>query len=279
MSSDAILEARNLVKRFGGLRAVDGASFTLEPGELVGLIGPNGAGKTTTFNLLSGALSATDGQILYQQDDISSLRTEQRARRGLVRTFQIPRPFQRLTVLENTLVAGPDHPGERLLGGLIGGPLVHRREAELEDKALDILDFVGLGEKLETLAGHLSGGQRKLLEIARALMLNPKLLLLDEPMAGVNPTLRQEIIARLEQLHQDGLTLCVVEHDMEFVARHCPRTIVMVQGRVLVDGDTEEVLEDPRVLEAYLGGGRAPDEGQQESREHEESEESEGVGP
>ncbi len=273
MSSDPILEARDLHKDFGGITAVDGASFTLDAGEFVGLIGPNGAGKTTTFNLMAGELDATSGRVFYRGKDITGLRTEQRARRGLVRTYQIPRPFRRLDVLENTMVAGPDHPGERLLDGLLHTSRSRDREAEIRDKALEILDFVGLIDKQETLAGHLSGGQRKLLEIARAMMLDPDVLLLDEPMAGVNPTLAEQIVDRLKVLHERGLTLCVVEHDMDFVQAHCPRAIVMVQGSVLVDGPPEEVLDDPRVLEAYLGGGHAPEDPhdlQDQAREDEE---------
>jgi branched-chain amino acid transport system ATP-binding protein len=258
-SEPPALEARDLRKEFGGVTAVDGITLDLEPGELVGLIGPNGAGKTTTFNLLAGSLEPTSGRVYLDGDDITGLSAEKRARRGLVRTFQIPHPFRRLSVLENTMVAGPGHPGEGFLEGLLDTRRSRRREAELEEKAREILDFVGLGEKLDTLAGHLSGGQRKLLEIARALMLDPRVLLLDEPMAGVNPTLANEIVDRLEELHEQGLTLCIVEHDMDFVQEHCPRAVIMVQGQVLVDGPPGEVLEDPRVLEAYLGGGRTDD--------------------
>lgn len=249
-----LLEARDLHKDFGGVQAVAGTSFALEPGELVGLIGPNGAGKTTMFNLLTGDLPPTRGHVLYHGDQITRLRPDQRARRGLVRTYQIPRPFRRLSVLENVLVAGPEHPGERFLDGLIHTRRSREREQELEEKADGILEFVGLSKKRETLAGHLSGGQRKLLEIARSLMLDPDVLLLDEPMAGVNPTLAEQIVDRLKALHEQGMTLCVVEHDMGFVREHCPRAIVMVKGEILVDGPPDEVLEDPRVLEAYLGG-------------------------
>jgi len=259
-NSGPALEARELHKDFGGVKAVDGTSFTLDEGELVGLIGPNGAGKTTTFNMLAGALQPTRGQVLYRGQHVTSWRTDKRARNGLVRTHQIPKPFRRLDVLENTMVAGQNHPGEGIIDGLVNTRRSRRRETEIGHKAREILDFVGLGDKLDTLAGHLSGGQRKLLEIARALMLDPSVLLLDEPMAGVNPTLAEEIVDRLEELHERGLTLAVVEHDMDFVQDHCPRAIVMVQGSVLVDGPPGEVLEDPRVLDAYLGGGFASEE-------------------
>ncbi|PSG96629.1 ABC transporter ATP-binding protein [Thermoplasmatales archaeon SW_10_69_26] len=260
MSTDTVLEARDLHKDFGGVNAVDGASFELDAGEFVGLIGPNGAGKTTMFNLLAGSLDPTSGTVMYREDDVTAWSANKRARAGLVRTFQIPRPFRRLTVRENTMVAGPDHPGEGFVHGLFITPRSRNREIELQEKAHEILDFVGLDDKHDTLAGHLSGGQRKLLEIGRALMLDPEVLLLDEPMAGVNPTLGEQIIDRLKELHERGMTLCVVEHDMDFVLAHCPRAIVMVQGQVLVDGPPSEVLEDPRVLEAYLGGGQAPTE-------------------
>ncbi len=257
-TDDPLLQAQDLHKDFGGVHAVQGASFSLASGEFVGLIGPNGAGKTTVFNLLAGSLDPTSGTVVYKGEDVTELSANRRAQNGLVRTFQIPRPFRRLTVLENTMVAGPDHPGEGFLHGLLHTAKSQRTEAALEEKAREILTFVDLIDKQHTLSGHLSGGQRKLLEIARALMLDPEVMLLDEPMAGVNPTLARQIVARLKDLHEQGVTLCVVEHDMDFVQAHCPRTIVMVQGEVLVDGPPSEVLDDPRVLEAYLGGGQAP---------------------
>ncbi|MDX1611187.1 MAG: ABC transporter ATP-binding protein [Candidatus Thermoplasmatota archaeon] len=246
----ASLEARGLTVRFGGLVAVDSVDLTVPAGELTALVGPNGAGKSTLFNAFTGHVTPTAGQVLYAGREITAIPTHERAHRGLVRTWQIARPFHRLTCLENVLAAAPGNPGNKL--GLAALGLGD--SDEVVERAHGILDYVGLDHMTEERAGKLSGGQRKLLEIARGLMLEPKVLLLDEPFAGVNPTLANEILVTLHELHDDGLTIFLVEHNMDIVMEHCPRVVVMAQGRVLTDGTPDEVRSDQRVIDAYLGG-------------------------
>ncbi len=245
------LEARDVTVRFGGLTAVDHVDLDIQPGELVALVGPNGAGKSTLFNAFTGHVTPTTGQVIYDGDDVTDLQTHQRARAGLVRTWQIARPFVRLSCLENVLAAAPENPGTRIHRALLG---TGDRE-DIELRAEEVLERVGMDHMRDELAGKLSGGQRKLLEIARGLMLDPKVLLLDEPFAGVNPTLANRIIDLLKTLWQDdGLTIFLVEHNMDIVMEHCPRVVVMAQGEVLTDGTPDEVRADQRVIEAYLGG-------------------------
>lgn len=251
--TEPLLESKAIVKRFGGLTACDRIDLRIDDGEFVALIGPNGAGKTTFFNVLAGALDADEGAVYLDGRDITNFAPHRRARLGLARTFQIPKPFERMTVKDNLMVVGGGHPGEGMVGSLFG--LGHQAEQERATRADEILDFLMLSHLDEHYAGELSGGQRKLLELGRALMLEPQVLLLDEPLAGVNPTLGATIMDRLKELNRDGMTLVMVEHDVETVLRECPRIVVLVQGSVLVDGTAQEVRSDERVLEAYLGGG------------------------
>jgi branched-chain amino acid transport system ATP-binding protein len=249
-----LLEARNLHRSFDGVQALDDAEITVNPGELVGLIGPNGAGKTTLFDCLSGVTDPDAGTVRFDGEEVTGLPTYRRARRGMVRTFQQTRELETLTVTENVRLPAPDHPGERATDALLRTDRADEREAEVAERASELVDFFDLGELADEYAGHLSGGQRKLLEFARALMLDPDLLMLDEPLAGVNPTLARKITGYVERLNDEGTTFLIVEHEVESLSALVDRLVVLHQGRVLAEGDPDEVLEDERVVEAYLGG-------------------------
>jgi ABC-type branched-subunit amino acid transport system ATPase component len=250
-----LLTVRDIRRSFGGVRAVDGVSFSVPRGSTTGLIGPNGAGKSTALGVIAGALRADGGTVEFDGEDISGLPPMNRARRGLIRTFQTSSPFSRLTVLENLLVAAQNNPGETLLGAIILGKRSWRRhERELVDRARELMAQFEMSEKEDEWAGNLSGGQKRLLEIMRGLMAGPKLLLLDEPMAGVNPTLARGIEGHLERLHTDGLTMLMVEHELGVVERLCDRVIVMAQGKVISQGTMESLRTEQEVLDAYLVG-------------------------
>jgi neutral amino acid transport system ATP-binding protein len=252
--SDTILEVERVEKRFGGVRAVDGASFGVERGSITALIGPNGAGKSTLFDIVSGFERAGGGAIRLDGRSIYRLPAYAIARRGLVRTFQLTKTLSVMSVLDNMLLAAPDHPGERLAGLLTRPFAARRREREVRTRAHELLETFELSGRAHEYAGTLSGGQRKLLELARALMLAPRLVLLDEPLAGVNPTLARRLLERIEELRtRDGTTVLFVEHDMEVVMNHSDRVIVMAQGRVIAEGSAQEVRKNETVVEAYLG--------------------------
>jgi ABC-type branched-subunit amino acid transport system ATPase component len=248
----ASLQVSEIVRAFGGVRAVDDASFEVEAGSITGLIGPNGAGKSTLFNCISGFLRPQSGRVLLDGKRIDRRAPHRVARAGLVRTFQTPRALTRMTVLENVMLAAPRQGGERLAGSLLSS--ARRREREVRARATELLQLVRLDGEASALAGTLSGGQRKLLDLVRALMVEPRILLLDEPMAGVSPTLRVELLEHILALRErDGLTLLIVEHDLDFVMRASDRVIVMNDGRVIAQGPPEEVRADERVVDAYLG--------------------------
>ena len=252
-SPEPLLTAKNLVMQFGGMRAVDGMSLALRQGEILGLIGPNGAGKTTMFNLIAGSLRPTAGNIVAGGVDVTREPPEARIARGIGRTFQIPRPFAEMTVLENVLTGAQGQAGENILANFISPGKVAREERAAMDKARGLLDFLTLLPLSNEPARVLSGGQRKLLELARVLMSDPRVILLDEPAAGVNPALLEFIIARILDLNARGTTILLIEHNMDMVARLCGRIIVMAQGRLLREGKPDEVARDPAVIEAYLG--------------------------
>lgn len=248
----ANLQVRDVVRAFDGVRAVDGASLEVEAGSITGLIGPNGAGKSTLFNCISGFLRPQSGRVLLDGKRIDRRAPHRVAHAGLVRTFQTPRALTRMTVLENVMLAAPRHGGERLGGSLV--PSARRREREVRKRAAELLGLVRLEEHAAELAGTLSGGQRKLLDLVRALMTEPRILLLDEPMAGVSPTLRVELLEHILGLRErDGVTLFIVEHDLDFVMRASDRVIVMNNGQVITQGSPDEVRADERVIDAYLG--------------------------
>jgi branched-chain amino acid transport system ATP-binding protein len=250
-----LLEVQDIARNFGGVRAVDGVSFEVEAGTVTGLIGPNGAGKSTALGVIAGAIKPTSGAVIFDGQDVTGAAPRTVARLGLIRTFQISSEFARLTLLENLLVAAPCHPGESLVGSLVrGGRAWKRHERELVEQGRELLARFELAEKEDEYAGNLSGGQKRLLEIMRALMAKPKLLLLDEPMAGVNPTLARKIESHLRELGENGLTLLMIEHELGVVERLCDRVIVMAQGKVISDGSMESLRKNQEVLDAYLVG-------------------------
>jgi branched-chain amino acid transport system ATP-binding protein len=253
----AMLETIGLTKEFGGLKAVEDVSLTVARGTITGLIGPNGAGKTTLFNMLAGNLKPTAGRIRFDGERIDGLPNHCIFRKGLVRTFQIPRPFAEMTVLENLMLVPADQEGERFWNTWFRPGTVRKRERAIRARARELLDFIGLMRLANEPARTLSGGQLKLLEIGRALMAEPKMLLLDEPGAGVNPTLLGEIVERIAALNARGITFLIIEHNIDLVMTLCRPVVVMVQSRVLTQGEPGTVRRDPRVLEAYLGGAPA----------------------
>ncbi len=251
-----MLTIENLNKSFGGLQAVKNCSFEIKEGSITGLIGPNGAGKTTTFSMVAGELVPTSGRIVFEGKDIAGLPTHEMFHRGIVRTFQIPHEFARMTVLENLMVVPPEQPGERLFANWISRGQVKRREREVRDRAEDALEFLSISHLGDEQAGNLSGGQKKLLELGRTMMTDAKLVLLDEPGAGVNPTLLLKIREMISRLREErDYTFCVIEHDMNLIASLCDPVIVLAEGTVLTQGTMAEVRSNPEVLDAYLGGG------------------------
>ena len=248
-----ILIADGVHRSFGGVRAVDVEHMEVERGSVVALIGPNGAGKTTFFNVLTGFERADGGTWRFEGHDVSGQAAYAAARVGMVRTFQTARVFPRLSVLDNIRLAAKDQKGEHLRSALF--PWVWRRqEAELGERAAELGRWVGLGDKLEDRAGTLSGGQRKLLELARGVMAAPRLLMLDEPMAGVNPALRQLLLDKIRELPGEGITVLFVEHDMDVVSAISDVVVCMAEGRIIASGTAGQVASDPRVIDAYLGG-------------------------
>ncbi|MFQ5467116.1 MAG: ABC transporter ATP-binding protein [Kiloniellaceae bacterium] len=252
---EAVLECSGLSKSFGGIHAVRNMALRVRPGLITGLIGPNGAGKSTLFNLISGVLRPDMGEVRLFGEEISGLRPYKIARKGMIRTFQLSREMARLTVLENLMLAPQGQLGEHLASLWFKAGRVRDEERRIEAQAWAVLDQIDLAQVRDEYAGNLSGGQKKLLELGRALMIDPEIILLDEPGAGVNPALMgllSDMILRLQAEH--GKTILIVEHDMDLIAKLCHRVVVMAEGRHLVEGSFDEVAADRRVIEAYLGG-------------------------
>lgn len=248
-----LLAASGISKSFGGIKAVDNAEITVAPGSITGLIGPNGAGKTTLFNLLSNFIRSDRGRIVFNGDLIQHLQPHQIAQQGMVRTFQVARTLSRLSVLENMLLAAQKQTGENFWRVQLQPYLVKQEQRQLQQQAMFFLESMGLAHMAQEYAGALSGGQRKLLEMARALMTQPKLILLDEPAAGVNPTLINQICSRIEFWRGEGMTFLIIEHNMDVIMSLCDRVWVLAEGRNLAVGTPSEIQRNPQVLAAYLG--------------------------
>jgi branched-chain amino acid transport system ATP-binding protein len=249
----ALLEVRGLARSFYGVHALNGVDLDVAVGTITGLIGPNGAGKTTLFNCVSGLIPPEAGHVALDGRDVTGWPADRIFERGLVRTFQVARGFPRLSVLENLMLYGPRQPGEHLWRAVTRPASVERREAVLFGRACEIARRLNLLRVANDPASTLSGGQKKLLELGRALMAEPRLILLDEPIAGVNPTLANEIARHLEALAADGITFLVIEHNMDMIARLCHPVVVMTEGRRLAEGSFADVARDPRVQAAYMG--------------------------
>ena len=242
---------------FGGIHAVDGTSLQIEKGSITGLIGPNGAGKTTLFNVVAGAYQPTSGKVYLDGEDVTGLQPHQLFKKGLLRTFQIAHEFSSLTVLENLMMVPDEQPGERLRDAWFRNSLVQKHEDQVRDKAREVIEFLEISHLENELAGNLSGGQKKLLELGRTMMVDAKIVFLDEVGAGVNRTLLKTIGTSIQRLNRErGYTFCMIEHDMDFISRLCDPVIVMAEGKLLTQGTAEEVKANEAVIEAYLGTGR-----------------------
>ena len=251
-----MIRVEDVHMHFGGLKAVAGASLEIAKGSITGLIGPNGAGKTTLFNCIAGHLTPTSGRILLDGEEITGLPPHELFRRGLLRTFQIAHEFSTLTVRENLMMVPGDQPGEGLWTALFGRSTMRERERAVAEKADEVLHFLHLNHVADELAGNLSGGQKKLLELGRTMMVDAKIVFLDEVGAGVNRTLLKTIGHAIARLNRErGYTFCMIEHDMDFIGRLCDPVIVMAEGTVLTQGAADVVRSDERVIEAYLGRG------------------------
>ncbi|HMB77461.1 MAG TPA: ABC transporter ATP-binding protein [Kiloniellaceae bacterium] len=260
MSSDGrggMIVVEDIHLHFGGIRAVDGASLTIEKGTITGLIGPNGAGKTTLFNVIAGLYQPTAGRVYLDGEDITGLKPHELFARGLLRTFQIAHEFASLSVRDNLMMVPAGQPGERLLQTWLKPGKVREAEDRVHAKADDVIAFLQIDHLADERAGNLSGGQKKLLELGRTMMVDAKIVFLDEVGAGVNRSLLRTIGESIQRLQKErGYTFCMIEHDMEFIGRLCDPVIVMAEGHVLTEGSADEVMRDQRVIEAYLGTGQ-----------------------
>ena len=251
-----MISVKNVVKHFGGVVAVDGVDMKIESGTITGLIGPNGAGKTTLFNLIAGNIVPNEGSIFLDGENVTGQKPHELFSKGLLRTFQISHEFHTLTVLDNLMMVPPMQIGESLLGAWFRRKEVVRQENEIQKKAKDVISFLKMGKMANELAGNLSGGQKKLLELGRTMMVEPKVVILDEVGAGVNRSLLKEIgDAILSMNHDRGYTFCMIEHDMDFISRLCSPVVVMAEGKILAEGSAEQIKSNEEVIEAYLGKG------------------------
>jgi branched-chain amino acid transport system ATP-binding protein len=251
-----ILQIEEVSKFFGGLAAVSNCSLKIEEGSITGIIGPNGSGKTTLFNIIAGNLKPSKGKILFNNIDITDTPSYELFSKGILRTFQVAHEFANLSVLENLMMVPANQSGEKLMTALLKPKLVKSEELVLKQKAQDVIDFLNLKHLSNELAGNLSGGQKKLLELGRTMMANAKLVLLDEVGAGVNRALLKDLGSAILKLNkEEGYTFCMIEHDMDFISRLCEPVIVMAEGSVLFEGTAEEAKKDEKVIESYLGRG------------------------
>ncbi len=251
-----MIRVDDLHMHFGGIKAVDGASIEIAKGSITGLIGPNGAGKTTLFNVIAGHYKPTSGKIWLDGEDITGMAPHQLFHMGLLRTFQIAHEFSTLTVRENLMRVPPAQPGEQLVDVWLRPAKVREREADVRKRADEVIEFLEISHVADELAGNLSGGQKKLLELGRTMMVDAKIVFLDEVGAGVNRTLLNTLGDAIIRLNKErGYTFCMIEHDMDFIGRLCDPVIVMAEGRVLAEGSAVEVKANEQVIEAYLGTG------------------------
>jgi branched-chain amino acid transport system ATP-binding protein len=254
VSFDAVIDVRNVSKHFGGLKAVTNCSLAVERGSITGLIGPNGAGKSTLFNMVAGNIKPDSGSIYFDGQDVTGMRPHQLFRRGMLRTFQIAHEFSNMTALENLMMVPGGQPGENLWSTWTNPGAVKSSERQVRQKATDVIDFLKLSHVRNELAGNLSGGQKKLLELGRTMMVDAKVVLLDEVAAGVNRTLLQDLAANIERMNQElGYTFFVIEHDMDLIGRLCDPVIVMAQGEKIAEGPMAEIRANPAIIEAYFG--------------------------
>ena len=254
--SENILEISNLSKYFGGLAAVSDCSLKVKRGTITGIIGPNGSGKTTLFNLIAGNLKSSNGNVTFDEENITDVPSYELFSKGLLRTFQIAHEFTNLSVLENLMMVPGNQSGEKLMTALLKPKQVAMEESKVKEKAKEVVDFLNLGHLSNELAGNLSGGQKKLLELGRTMMVDAKLVLLDEVGAGVNRTLLKDIGTAILRLNKEkGYTFCMIEHDMDFISRMCDPVIVMADGSVLFEGTPDQVKTNDKVIESYLGRG------------------------
>ncbi len=251
-----MIRVEHLTKRFGGIAAVNDASLEIATGSITGLIGPNGAGKTTLFNVIAGVHAPTSGKVFLDGEDITGLPPHELFHKGMLRTFQIAHEFSSLTVRENLMMVPPDQSGETLYDVWFRAKQVKQREDEVKNKANEVIEFLQIEHVADELAGNLSGGQKKLLELGRTMMSDAKIVFLDEVGAGVNRTLLNTIGDAIIRLNQErGYTFCVIEHDMDFIGKLCDPVIVMAEGTVLAEGTLTEIKANEQVIEAYLGTG------------------------
>ena len=251
-----MIKVESVSKRFGGVHAVNNVSIEIAKGSITGLIGPNGAGKTTLFNMIAGNLAPTSGRIYLDGEDVTGVPPYELFHKGLLRTFQIAHEFGTLTVLENLMMVPSQQAGEKLMDAWFRSDAVREQEDKVREKAMEVIDFLNLGRVAQELAGNLSGGQKKLLELGRTMMVDAKVVLLDEVGAGVNRSLLREIGHAIVRLNEEkGYTFCMIEHDMDFIGRLCDPVIVMAEGALLAQGTAKEVIANEAVIEAYLGRG------------------------
>ena len=254
LNNENILEVINLSKKFGGIVAVNNCSLKIKKKSITGVIGPNGSGKSTLFNLISGTIKPTSGKVIFNEENITGFPPHKLFKKGILRTFQIPHEFSNLTVLENLMMVPPNQSGESLINALFQRNKFLIEEKKIKNKAIEVIEFLNLTELTNELAGNLSGGQKKLLELGRTMMTDSKIVLLDEVGAGVNRSLLKELGSAILKLNKEkGYTFCMIEHDMDFISRMCSSIIVLSEGSVLFEGTSDEVKNNDLVIDSYLG--------------------------